>query len=203
MRLTNATMAGRIPYAELGPRLERIQFQPGQFECPDFPTLAAWSLERSAQSGARIVECPSCQRPHFVSRGSSAYCRRPAPGLSTTCAQSYAHEVFAERRNEWNKEYRRIHARKLRGTVSEEDWQRWRTDPDGSARAPEIFTTFDRWIDPQVEIDRQMFKTWHDGRNPAKQDQRQTPDAGEAKARFDDIMRAAKELAEKEESSDG
>ena len=161
VRLANAAMAGRIPYAELGPRLERIQFQPGHFTCPDFPTLAAWSLERSAQSGVRIVECPKCQRPHFVSRGSSTYCRRPAPGLSTTCAQSYAHEVFSERRSAWNKEYRRIHARKLRGTVSEEEWTRWRTDPDGSGRAPEIFTPFDRWVDPQFEIDRQKFYELH------------------------------------------
>jgi hypothetical protein len=45
-----------------------------------------------------------------------------------TCAQLHAHGRFAEQRAEWNREYRRIYARRLRGTVSEQTWKQWLTD---------------------------------------------------------------------------
>lgn len=150
LQIASTAKDGHLP--DLGAYRTRIKMSPGDtFTCPDFPTLAAWSLQRSAASGARLVECPSCHRPHFVSRQSSFYCRRPAQGLSTTCAQSYAHEAFAENRATWHKEYQRIYQRKLRGTVSETGWQRWRSDPNGSAGAPERFTPFDVWSTPEYQ----------------------------------------------------
>ena len=112
--------------------------------------------------------------------------------------------MFSERRGEWNKEYRRIHARKVRGTVSEEDWQRWRTDPDGSGRAPEIFTPFDRWVDPQFEIDRQKFYELHRAITADGQEV-QEPKEGQGMAVLREFLseKSAAETARKKESSDG
>jgi hypothetical protein len=62
-----------------------------------------------------------------------------------TCANLHAHERFAKQRAGWDKEYRRIYARKLRGTVSQAEWDAWRSAPAGSANAPEMWVSFDRW----------------------------------------------------------
>jgi hypothetical protein len=143
---------GRVPYADLARFLERLRFESGgTFEAPDLAALAAWSIERAASRGARLVECPECGRPRFAPRSASAYCYRPAPGKTMTCAQLHAHERFAEKRRDWNAEYRRIYARKLRGTVSEEEWDAWRSDEAGSALAPEQFYPFDWWRTPEFQ----------------------------------------------------
>lgn len=60
--------------------------------------------------------------------------------------QREAHRRFAKAHPEWNREYRRIYQRKLRGTVTQEQWDAWRLDPRGSAGSPFSFTPFDEWV---------------------------------------------------------
>jgi hypothetical protein len=157
---------GIIPFATLAPLLERIRFATappsgqgrgaadlsvGVLDAPDLPTLAAWSLQHIAQTGRyRVVTCPICERPWFQdSRAVRSECYRPAPGRETTCSQVAASDRFTKRQADWMKEYRRIYARKLRGTVSEDDWAAWmeftratRAESGDSSR----FTRFDDWI---------------------------------------------------------
>jgi hypothetical protein len=159
--------AGVVPFAALAPLLERIRFAAapppgsgssaaelsvGVLDAPDLPALAAWSLQHIAQTGRyRVVTCPVCERPWFQdSRAVRIECYRPAPGRQTTCSQVAASERFTERRAAWMKEYRRIYARRLRGTVSEDDWNAWmnftraiRAEFGDNSR----FTPFDDWID--------------------------------------------------------
>jgi hypothetical protein len=143
---------GQGVYSLLAPWLDRIRFHAGgTLEVPDFPALAAWSIERCVSAGLRLVECPECERPRYASRSAGSYCYRPAPDRTMTCAQLHAHERFAEKRRDWNAEYRRIYARKLRGTVSDEEWQAWRSDEMGSALAPEQFIPFDLWRNPEIQ----------------------------------------------------
>jgi hypothetical protein len=158
VEIAHATEGQRVPYAKLAPFLERLRFdRGGGFQAPDLPALAAWSIERAASSGVPLTDCTTCGKPRF-GRGLSPYCSRPAPGQITTCAQLHAQERFAEERAEWNKEYRRIYARKLRGSVSDQEWENWREDPYGSARAPEIYTPFDRWRTPEYRDEVQRFE---------------------------------------------
>lgn len=134
---------GRFPYAEMADLLGRLRFAPGQLDAPDLPTLAAWALQEATQRGYRARKCEECGYLWLSSRDPARYCYRPARGGLTTCAQLHAHERFAGRRDRWNKEYRRIYARKLRGTVSDEEWGAWRAE--ATSQAPEFFVPFDLW----------------------------------------------------------
>ena len=65
---------------------------------------------------------------------STAYnCSRPAPGLTMTCAQLHSQDRFARERGEWSKEYRKVMARKLRGSVSEKEFRAWKSAVRASA----------------------------------------------------------------------
>lgn len=120
----------QLPYAALAPLLARVeQGEGGSVEVPDLPTLAAWCMLNLTVEGSKVraVECPSCERPWLASKSRGAlYCNRPAPGKRTTCAQANKHAVFAARRDAWNREYRKVYARKLRGSVTEQQWGEWR-----------------------------------------------------------------------------
>jgi len=110
-----------------------------------------------------VRSCPTCHRPWFA-RGSrrgqelierdeatgevglvAAYnCSRPAPGLTMTCAQLQAHDRFAREREEWTREYRKLMARKLRGTVSEKDFRAWKAGSEPGERGKD-WIPFDEW----------------------------------------------------------
>lgn len=137
------TSGGRVPYAKLADLLERIRYGEAELDARSLPALAAWALQDVTQRGFEARRCEECGRMWFSRSSTTRYCYRPAPGLLMTCAQLHAHERFAERRDRWNKEYRRIYARKLRGTVSDDDWREWRAE--GTAKAPEFFIPFDLW----------------------------------------------------------
>lgn len=149
-----AAETGRFPYAEAADDLANIAYDAfgAEVTARSFPDLAFWSLKDSVESGFGLSECEECgywwishAARHPKAAEFSTYCRRPHPGGKMSCHQLHAHDRFARRRADWNKEYRRIYARKLRGTVSEQDWLDWRNDPHGSARAPEHFLNFDSW----------------------------------------------------------
>jgi hypothetical protein len=129
---------GTLPYGELAPFLEFVERTgSNRIAVPSLPSLAAWALSGSAESAAIVSTCGECGLP-WISRLAVDYCYRPAPGKTMTCAQLHAHARFAEQRAEWNREYRRIYARKLRGTIADADWRRWVT-------AAQIFREATRW----------------------------------------------------------
>lgn len=57
-----------------------------------------------------------------------------------TCAQLQAHDRFTREREDWNREYRKVMARKVRGTVSEEEFRAWKAES-----GLENWTAFDEW----------------------------------------------------------
>ena len=138
---------GTLPYGELAPFLETVEHTgPDKITVPSLPSLAAWALSRGADSATTVSTCGECDLP-WISRQPVDYCYRPAPGKTMTCAQLHAHARFAKQRTEWNREYRRIYARKLRGTVSDADWHDWvtATKPIRKANGPVDAYTFDHW----------------------------------------------------------
>ena len=135
---------GTLPYGELAPFLETVERTgPDRITVPTLPSLAAWALSRSADSAVTVSTCGECGLP-WISRQSVDYCYRPAPGKTMTCAQLHAHARFAEQRAAWNREYRRIYARKLRGTITDTDWRRWVT-------AAQTFREATRWRDERTD----------------------------------------------------
>ena len=65
-----------------------------------------------------------------------------------TCAQLEATIRFAREWSEWSKEYRKVMARKLRGTVSGSDFQAWKAVSNPGKRG-EDWTPFDEWKEKQ------------------------------------------------------
>jgi hypothetical protein len=142
-----ARSTSRLPYSELSGLLDHVVYLDSAIDVPDFPTLAAWALARSVEEGVQIIECEECRSPWLtVSAEPPRYCYRPAPGKLMTCAQLHAHERFAKQQADWNKEYRRIYARKQRGTVSAEDFAEWYAAARAFRKiAPGTVYTFDGW----------------------------------------------------------
>jgi hypothetical protein len=156
---------GRLDYLRLTPLLSQVTYRAGDIEVPSLEVLAAWALVREIERGVDVfvAACPTCQRPWFA-RGSrrpnellerdepanalsliAAYnCSRPAPGLTMTCAQLQAHDRFAAERQEWTREYRKVMARKLRGTVREKDFRAWKS-VSGPGKRGTDWTPFDEW----------------------------------------------------------
>ena len=156
---------GQLDYVRLAPLLSQVGYSEGDIDVPSLQVLAAWALVREVERGVDVlVTCPSCGRPWFA-RGSrrrnellerdegvgdesaliAAYnCSRPAPGLTMTCAQLQAHDRFAREREEWTREYRKIMARKVRGSVSEEEFLAWRSVSSAGERGKD-WITFDEW----------------------------------------------------------
>jgi Zn-finger nucleic acid-binding protein len=142
---THTREHGTIPYGDLADLLELVRYK-GDGETitvPSLPTLAAWAFVRGVESGHQISVCGECNNV-WLSRQPVEYCYRPAPGKTTTCAQLHAHARFAEQREQWNKEYRRIYARKLRGTVTQAEWKAWNTETAPLREAGWI-VPFDLW----------------------------------------------------------
>jgi Family of unknown function (DUF6076) len=140
---------GGFPSASLAEPLGKVrQRSTNVVEVPSLLELAVFALHLLLQQHGYVVrDCAECGFPWLTQRRDGPrYCYRPAFGRSETCAQLHAHERFAEKRDRWNKEYRRISARKRRGTVKPEEWSAWRDDKVGSAGAPDGFwVPFDLW----------------------------------------------------------
>jgi hypothetical protein len=137
---------GTLPYGELASLLEAVErTDPNRITVPSLPSLAAWALARSAESAAIVSICGECNLP-WISRRAIDYCYRPAPGKTMTCAQLHAHARFAEQRAEWNREYRRIYARKLRGTVSGDNWKKWFAFATQLRKNANYLLTYDEWM---------------------------------------------------------
>ena len=137
---------GTLPYGELAPLLEAVEHAgPDTITVPSLPSLAAWALSRAAESDTTVSICGECGLP-WISRRAVDYCYRPAPGKTMTCAQLHAHARFAELRTEWNREYRKIYARKLRGSVTEDDWRGWIKDATSLRKNASIVLPYDLWI---------------------------------------------------------
>src|SRR5262245_15041504 len=93
----------------------------------DLPTLAAWVLDLLPRFRAfEIKLCTRCGFPRLVFEGEADFCRRPAPGHTTRCANLERERRFREDRRAWRREYQRLHDRLRRGSLSEHDWQAWR-----------------------------------------------------------------------------
>ena len=153
---------GRIDYEPLTPLLSQVTYAAGDIDVPSLTVLAAWALVREIERGVDVLipACPTCQRPWFARGARSGSqllerdepvghevdlikpynCSRPAPGLTMTCAQLQAHDRFAREREDWNREYRKVMARKVRGTVSKEEFRAWKAES-----GPENWTAFDEW----------------------------------------------------------
>lgn len=157
---------GSIDYMRLAPLLSQVRhfesMTDQHVELPSFEVLAAWALERTLRGSDLLVECPTCKRPWFArplpgkrlaALLEPRYCSRPAPGLTVTCAQLEAADRFARERSEWSKEYRKVMARKLRGTVSEKDFRAWKAVSNPGKRGVD-WTPFDEWKAQREENDR-------------------------------------------------
>lgn len=135
---------GTLPYGTLAPLLEAVEHAgPDKIRIPSLPSLAAWALSGAGQSSTVSI-CGECGLP-WISRQPVDYCYRPAPGKTMTCAQFHAHARFAELRAEWNREYRRIYARKLRGTVTEGDWKQWLAVARPLHKEANLVLPYDSW----------------------------------------------------------
>ena len=154
----------RIDYAALAPYLTAVEHFGSALghtiEVPSLPVLAAWALDRELQRGLDPFErCVSCDRLGFVRLtrrsdpgsqlaaalgGGDWRCARPAPGLTITCAQLAAHDRFARERGDWSREYRKVMARKLRGTVSEADFRAWKATSGPGERGRD-WLPYDEW----------------------------------------------------------
>jgi hypothetical protein len=148
---------GTLDMAQLAPFLSRVKYYAGAIEVPSLAVLAAWALEREVQRRVDwLSDCPICHRPWYTRPRTLAsalaepnrYCARPAPGLTVTCAQLEATDRFARERSEWSKEYRKVMARKLRGTVSRSDFEAWKAVSNPGKRS-EDWTPFDEWKEKQ------------------------------------------------------
>lgn len=154
----------RIDYAALAPHLTPVEHYgsalESAIEVPSLSVLAAWALDHELQRGLDpFARCVSCSRPGFVRLtrrsdpdsqlaaalgGVDWRCARPAPGLTITCAQLAAHDRFARERGDWSREYRKVMARKLRGTVSEADFRAWKATSGPGERGRD-WVPYDEW----------------------------------------------------------
>jgi hypothetical protein len=150
---------GTIDYARLAPLLSQVRrFGPREIEVRSLAELATWAFSREFERGIdQLVVCRSCGKPYFARPPFKEpyYCQRPAPNLTMTCAQLYAHERFTKERAEWSKEYRKIMARKLRGKVSELDFRLWKDSNRAGVRGKD-WIPFDEWAEQHEAMKREV-----------------------------------------------
>jgi Family of unknown function (DUF6076) len=139
--------------ADLAGFLERIVRRPGQEpdEVPeaDLPTLATWALDQALRERPlELRECPLCKRPWIASpEQPSPYCDRPYPGRSMSCRALKKDEHFRESQRDWRREYKRLHERRKRGTLTEADWRAWRAENN-----PDAWYPFDEWQKRRIPV---------------------------------------------------
>jgi hypothetical protein len=163
------TPGGTLDVVRLAPLLAQVRRYPDAVEVPSLAVLAAWSLEREVERRTDVlVTCPSCERPWFARPYAQVDlaaalevgmrpCARPAPGLTLTCAQLDASDRFARERSEWSKEYRKVMARKIRGTVSQAEFRAWKAVSKPGKRG-EDWIPFDEWKEKQGWLDHRPAK---------------------------------------------
>ncbi len=139
--------------AKLAPFLERVRRRPGDApdEVPDgdLATLAAWALDQALRMRPlQVRECPLCKVPWLASPEQlSPYCERPYPGRHMSCRELKKDEHFRESQRDWRREYKRLHERRKRGTLSEADWNAWRAE-----NSPEAWIAFEEWRKRHIPI---------------------------------------------------
>ena len=150
---SQASEGGRLPYKRLAPLLEQVQFRGDgltagkTISVPSLPVLGAWSLERSVQRpDVAVMACESCAGLFFGRpQDEPWFCDRPSPKQLVTCKQKEARRRFDEERAGWTRAYRAAHARKQRGTVSQEVWDAWRSQNE-PGKEGEDWRTLDDWV---------------------------------------------------------
>jgi hypothetical protein len=132
--------------ARLAPHYERIRRQPAEnsdaIPDGDLPTLAAWALDQALRlQPLAIVVCPRCHIPWLTASGEdSPYCQRPAPGHDSTCRELRKAELFRERQGPWRREYKRLHEKTRRGTLSQQAFAAW-----NAANTPGQWQPYEEW----------------------------------------------------------
>jgi Family of unknown function (DUF6076) len=140
--------------ASLGPYLERVLRRPGEApdEVPegDLPALGAWALDQMLRlRQVEVRDCPLCGVPWLASpEQPSPYCERPYPGRHMSCRGLKKDEHFRESQRDWRREYKRLHERRKRGTLSETDWNGWRAE-----NSPNAWTAFEEWLKRRIPIE--------------------------------------------------
>lgn len=143
---------GRLS-AKLAPFLERVLRRPGEEpdDVPDgdLPALAAWALDEVLRiSRVEVRNCPLCKVPWVASATQpSPYCERPFPGRHMSCRELKKDEHFRESQRDWRREYKRVHERVRRGTVSDAEWEAWRKQ-----NSPGAWIAFDTWIERKRKL---------------------------------------------------
>jgi len=121
--------------ASLAPHLEKIRWLPGNQDdnVPDgdLPALAVYTLIRALElRPLDLVECPRCRIPWLTTTDAdrNPFCLRPSLGQLTTCRQLHKEEQFRTRHGDWRREYKRLHERLRRGSLSETELMAWRAE---------------------------------------------------------------------------
>jgi hypothetical protein len=132
--------------ARVAAHLERVHYrpEPEPDEVPDgdVPALAAWALNEALRlRPLKLFTCPLCQSPWLgTPEQDNPYCLRPAPRVHTPCRTLERNRRFREERGDWRREYKRLHERRRRGTLSEQDWEAWTRE-----NAPSHWAPFETW----------------------------------------------------------
>jgi Family of unknown function (DUF6076) len=139
--------------SSLAPFLERVLRQPpdvgDQIPEADLPTLATWALDHALRlRPLQVRDCPLCKVPWLASpEQPSPYCERPYPGRQMSCRQLKKDEHFRESQRDWRREYKRLHERRKRGSLSKADWDAWRAE-----NTPDAWIAFEEWQKRHIPI---------------------------------------------------
>jgi hypothetical protein len=135
---------------KLGPHFERVERHPDGIpdEIPDgdLPALAAWTLDQALRLWPlRVVECPRCRLPWLTQTTQvNPFCLRPAPDMHTSCRTLAREQQYRTDHRPWRREYKRLHERTRRGTLSEHAFTAWKA---GNAAGVEgiDWQPYDQW----------------------------------------------------------
>lgn len=136
--------------AKLADSFELIKRQPGDTpdEIPDgdLPALAAWALDQALRLWPlKLVSCPGCHIPWLTAADQeNPYCLRPAPYHSTSCRALARERQYRADTSPWRREYKRLHERARRGTLSEHDLTAWKTDNAAGVKGID-WQPYDEW----------------------------------------------------------
>ena len=115
---------------DLAPFLALIQWMPGTGAVisPAIEALGAWCLFEIVRTRwATVVPCENCGVP-FVRLGHARYCTRPVPGNASlaACQELAAQRTHRSKHGDYQRERKRLHERKRRGRLSQEEYDAWR-----------------------------------------------------------------------------
>ena len=130
---------------QLTPYFAQIRRRPGSTpdEVDDLATLATWALDAlMRRRQLQLGTCPVCGRlwiPPDEDR--EIGCRRPRPGLRAPCYAVMRQRLYMANRNEWRREYKKLHWRLQHGLLSAASFAEWRAE-----NSPTAWTSFDSWV---------------------------------------------------------